>query len=196
MNNYNIEDLREIVISYFPWRDHNITCEYAASIHRHRNLTYNDLPYEFHLLMVYRVLTNVDRKYPNQIPDIVFRAALCHDLLEDTGITYNDLKKVIGTAAADIVYDVTNELGKNRKERAEKTYPKIAANELAIMVKLADRIANMEYSKSTRSSMYWKYIDEYPEFRRALYKTPSTQYESIFNELWDRLDSEYQSGKA
>jgi (p)ppGpp synthase/HD superfamily hydrolase len=120
--------------------------------------------------------------------DVIMKAALCHDLLEDTSITYNDLKNQVGEATADVVYDVTNELGKNRRERAERTYPKIAANPLAVIVKVADRIANTRYSQKQGSSMYSKYCAEYPKFRNALYNANHiNQYPALGN-LWAILD--------
>jgi (p)ppGpp synthase/HD superfamily hydrolase len=116
----------------------------------------------------------------------VLAAAWCHDLLEDTALNYNDLKGVIGERASDIVYDVTNELGKNRKERAEKTYPKIAKNPLAIRVKLADRIANMEFSKQSGSGMFEKYCKESDSFHDALMKlTPLS--DDVAWDLWWKL---------
>jgi len=45
-----------------------------------------------------------------------------HDLIEDCRVSYNDVKDALGQEAADIIYAVTNEKGKNRKERANDKY--------------------------------------------------------------------------
>ena len=59
-------------------------------------------------------------------------------------------------------------MGRNRKERKAKTYPKINSSKDAVIIKLADRIANMRNSNKTDSPQKEMYQDEYIEFRRAL----------------------------
>jgi hypothetical protein len=170
-----LDDIRE---------DHKTVANYASSLHDDRNQSYDNQPYSVHLTQVYNVLMP---SFGDE--DVIMNASLCHDLLEDTGITYNDLKTFVGRDVADVVYDVTNELGKNRKERAEKTYPKIAANPLAVIVKVADRIANTTYSKKSGSSMYKKYCSEYPSFRQALYNNfPNHPYNDRIEHLWKVLE--------
>ena len=169
---------------YNGYMKHLLTLNFASEQHAARNLLYNNQPYSVHLKAVYAVLEPLFGDN-----DVVMQAALCHDLLEDTGITYNDLQTSVGLAVADVVYDVTNELGKNRKERAERTYPKIAANPLAVIVKVADRIANTSYSKTSGSSMYGKYCAEFPLFRNALYNTKHMEQYPALGGMWDVLDT-------
>jgi len=93
------------------------------------------------------------------------RAAWGHDLIEDTRVSYNDVKEHLGQEAADIIYAVTNEKGKNRKERAnEKYYEGIRNTPGAVFVKLCDRIANVQYSKMTGSRMFEMYKKENDSF--------------------------------
>jgi (p)ppGpp synthase/HD superfamily hydrolase len=93
------------------------------------------------------------------------RAAWGHDLIEDCRVSYNDVKHVLGQEAADIVYAVTNEKGKNRNERAnEKYYEGIRNTPGAVFVKLCDRIANVQYSKMTGSRMFEMYRKENDNF--------------------------------
>jgi len=164
-------------------QQHQTTAQYASNLHAQRQLLYDNQPYSVHLMDVYNVLLPLFGDN-----DVVLKAALCHDLLEDTSITYNDLRSQVGEATADVVYDVTNELGKNRKERAERTYPKIAANPLAVIVKVADRIANTQYSKASGSSMFGKYCAEYPKFRNTLYNIKHVDQYPALGELWTILD--------
>lgn len=49
-----------------------------------------------------------------------------------------------------------------------KTYPKIRGNTAATVLKLADRIANVEYGLANGGGMPAKYAAEYPAFRAAL----------------------------
>ena len=165
-----------------------VMLEFASSEHAKIGQLYDDKPYSYHLKQVADVLAWGHIEV-GLVPDSsLYAAAVCHDLLEDTNLSYNDLVKEIGPHSADIVYDVTNELGRNRKERAEKTYPKIRENPRAIMVKLADRIANVEYSQKRGSSMYEKYKKEYLEFDKALYSPSFFKEYPAMGPLWGRLD--------
>ena len=167
---------------------HQTVADYAFNLHAQRGQLYGDQPYSVHLLQAYEILLPLFGDN-----DTVMLSILCHDLLEDTGITYNDLAKVTGYFVADVVYDVTNELGKNRRERAERTYPKIAANPLAIIVKVADRLANTRHSRQSGSSMYQKYRAEYRHFKDALFTGVNQEswrvYPKIYD-LWALLDAE------
>jgi hypothetical protein len=88
-----------------------------------------------------------------------------------------------------IVEAVSTEPGKNRKERNKATYQKIKKYEYAIVLKLADRIANGRRSKSGdpkfQAHKFEMYKKEYPEFRAALY-TASVDTLPMWWEL-DRL---------
>jgi (p)ppGpp synthase/HD superfamily hydrolase len=142
---------------------------------------------------VFDSLRDYDEFEKSKKLETLLLAALGHDVIEDTTNTYNDVKQVLGEEVADIIYDVTNELGKNRKERAIKTYPKIRKNPDAILVKLADRIANTKHSKETDSGMFKKYKQEYPEFRLNLFNGakchPNEFLDMVTCRLWIELDS-------
>jgi (p)ppGpp synthase/HD superfamily hydrolase len=142
------------------------------------------LPYEFHLRMVNHVaeqwknLLDDEVDYftgkkeiegGNDVTETLQNACLLatwgHDLIEDTRVSYNDVKSQLGQAAADIIYAVTNEKGKNRKERAnDKYYEGIVKTPGAVFVKLCDRIANVQYSKMTGSRMFEMYKKENEHF--------------------------------
>lgn len=104
-------------------------------------------------------------------------AGYLHDVIEDAGISYNDIRVHFGVEVVEIVYCVTDELGRNREERKAKTLPKTASNNDAIIVKLADRIANIEHGGKV--GMYAK---EHSEFKSYLYKP------GICNEMWEHLE--------
>jgi hypothetical protein len=79
------------------------------------------------------------------------------------------VKNHLGQDAADIIYAVTNEKGKNRKERAnDKYYEGIRNTPGAVFVKLCDRIANVQYSKMTGSRMFEMYKKENDDFLTSL----------------------------
>lgn len=121
---------------------------YAMQKHKDVNHLYDNRPYEVHLAHVVKVAESFIHLIPSEYQEAVLNACWCHDLIEDTRETYNDIKKACGSLVAEIVFAVTNEKGRNRKERAnEKYYLGIANTEFATFVKLCDRIANIEYSK-------------------------------------------------
>lgn len=145
-----------------------------------------EVTYTHHLECVVEVLKRFGFTDP-----VMISAGYMHDCVEDTTRSYNDIKTRFGEEVAELVYAVTNELGRNRKERNEKTYPKIRGNRGATALKLADRIANVEYSLANggKDDMYAK---EYPGFKAALC-VPSQDWieglpDSAIDRMWTTLD--------
>src|SRR4028119_866146 len=115
----------------------------------HKNQFYGELPYTKHLEEVILTLQEFGVR-----DGIVLSGAWLHDSLEDTPVTYELLKSVFGSEVADIVFDLTNEPGKNRKEILEKTAPKTIENYAALTIKLVDRIVNTEFSIDNNLKLY------------------------------------------
>lgn len=147
------------------------------------------LPYEFHLRMVNNVAQQFKHLLDDEVDyytgkkeygthgkdetvtlrDAVMIAVWGHDLIEDARVSFNDVKMHLGPEAADIIYAVTNEKGKNRAERANsKYYEGIRNTPGAVFVKLCDRIANVQYSKLTKSRMFEMYKEENVSFGMQL----------------------------
>lgn len=152
-------------------RDQQI--QWCIDQHRNTNHMYDMyLPYEFHLRMVVNVYKDFkDLLEPNHdhLVEICELAAWGHDLIEDTRVSYGDVKKVLGEMAANIIYAVSNEKGKNRKERANaKYYEGIRNTEGAIFIKVCDRVANVQYSKMSKSRMFEMYREENKHFMEQL----------------------------
>jgi (p)ppGpp synthase/HD superfamily hydrolase len=161
------------------------------------------LPYSFHLRMVNQVaqdfkhlLDNTKDYYtgesyhnPKQnkvsLRDACMDSTWGHDLIEDCRVSYNDVKEHLGQEAADIIYAVTNEKGKNRKERGGvKYYEGIRQTPGAVFVKLCDRIANVQYSKMTKSRMFEMYKKEHQDFELMIGRyTANQDLEPMFEYL-------------
>jgi len=145
--------------------------QYAIECHRSTNHKYGkELPYEYHLNMVYEFGLKYIHLVPEEKRDIVLASCWVHDCIEDCRQTYNDVKGVLGEEVAEIAYALTNEKGKNREERANGNYYKgIRNNPFATFVKLCDRMANLSYSKKIGGSMFVKYQTEHFSFIANFY---------------------------
>jgi (p)ppGpp synthase/HD superfamily hydrolase len=144
--------------------------DWCIEKHRKTNHQYDRyLPYEFHLRMVNNVYEDFQHLLDKELVSPCRQGVWAHDLIEDARCSYNDVKNQLGEETADIVYAVTNDKGKNRKERAgDKYYEGIRSTPGAVFVKLCDRIANVQYGKMTKSRMFEMYKKENPEFIRQL----------------------------
>jgi (p)ppGpp synthase/HD superfamily hydrolase len=153
--------------------------------HRKTNHFYDTyLPYEFHLRMVDNVYQDFKYLLNEKFSYEVSRAVWGHDLIEDCRVSYNDCATMLGVEAADIIYAVTNEKGKSRKERAnDKYYEGIVNTHRAVFVKLCDRIANVQYSKMTKSRMFEMYKQENFNFCEKLGFNLDHQYIKMFEYL-------------
>lgn len=134
------------------------------AIMAHTGQNYDDKPYHHHILYVDKVLKSF-----GFYEDEILIAGMLHDAVEDGDLTLKNIQKKFGEEVAQIVYCVTDELGFSREEIKSKTYPKIASNKKAIIVKLGDRIANVEYGMLTNSDKPTMYKKEFPEFKKHLY---------------------------
>ena len=133
---------------------------FAIKAHHDTNHYYDEyLPYEFHLRMVVE-FANKFKHLITYEPDLegVILGAWGHDLIEDTRVSYNDVRSELGDLAADIIYACTN----------EKYYRIIQSTPYATFIKLCDRMANATYSKSISSRMFDLYKKENPEFTSKL----------------------------
>lgn len=148
------------------------------AVKNHGDQKYGDeFPYAIHLQACESVLLRFG------LTDAELRiCAWLHDVLEDTVATYEDVELYFGTRVASIVSAVTEPKGGNRAWRHSQTYPRIRLLKEAVIIKLADRIANVEFS-GKRRDMYKK---EYGEFKKALYLSSDPD---VILQMWSHLDS-------
>lgn len=158
----------------------------------------NNLPYSFHLNCVEKQGLKFKNLLNREELIVVIAGLICHESIEDFRMTYNDILNTcdklyiedernfkyiedFGKKVADIVYCVTDEKGKNRKERkSDKYYKELSENKLAVFVKLADISANTLFSKLTGSTMYDKYKSEFKYFKEMCYVE---EYKDFFDYL-------------
>lgn len=165
---------------------------YAIECHNDTNCKYDGKEYSVHLKMVFEYCRKFSHILPyEQDRKILLDASWCHDLIEDTNQTYNDVRKNTSKEIADIVLLVTDIPGENRLIRQLLTFPKIIKNPISIILKMCDIAANVSYGKERKTSMYKKYVDEYffkkYIFQKALKKFDKLNKE-LLDEFWDHLD--------
>lgn len=162
----------------------------------HVDQRYGAAPYTDHLVDVARTI--VEFGFSPYDPSTVKRArhqrlciaALLHDTIEDTNVGHEEIAAEFGQETADIVLAVTNEAGKNRKERFAKTYPKIRDNPDSIIVKLADRISNgRSCQKQKKPGLFKMYQKEWDNFEEAL-RIPGE-----CDSMWECLERIFGTGK-
>lgn len=112
--------------------------------------------------------------------------AYLHDVVEDTDVTLSEISKKFGALIADCVAVLTDEPGKDRKERKERTYRKMAQvagkTEIALVVKSADRLANMRACLADgKERLLAVYKEEHPAFEKAVYRP------GLCDEIWVEL---------
>lgn len=145
-----------------------------VAVKAHSNQDYDGVfPYEKHIDDVIDVL----KRFGYSGKYLV--AGYLHDVMEDNGLSYNKIKRHFGVEVAEMVYCVTDELGRDREEKKRKTLPKTASNPDAIIIKLGDRIANLEHGGKLNM-----YASEHKQFKDALFhNTPKDALK-----MWEHLD--------
>ena len=167
----------------------NEIISFAINAHQNTNHLYDGKPYAVHLSMVAMcALRHIDCLPHKDVVDVVLKSCWLHDTIEDCRLTYNDIKQVAGEEVANIVYAVTNEKGKTRKDRANEAYYKgIKETPWATFVKICDRIANVSYSAEAKSTMFDKYKQEHSHFLKSLF--PNKNEMQLYKEMIDELET-------
>jgi (p)ppGpp synthase/HD superfamily hydrolase len=139
----------------------------TLALKAHKGQMYGKLPYSYHLGMVSSLLTG----YGQVVQDI----AWLHDTVEDTSLTLEAIEEVCGPVVARCVDLLTDPPGANRRERKAAAYARLAAVDVAnvdeawaLLVKAADRLANVQFCVRERSSLVEMYRKEHEAFRKAV----------------------------
>lgn len=142
------------------------------------------LPYSYHLDSVAAIVQTYGGAVCRDGQDVlpIMFGAWFHDAIEDARLSYNDVRRLAGQLGlnapqallgAEIVFALTNDKGRTRSERASENYYKgIRQTPYAPMVKLADRVANVQYSAQhanpANRHMMQVYKKEMPHFLSSL----------------------------
>lgn len=149
---------------------------FGTKVHADAAHMYEEHPYSYHLSSVAKWVREFSHLLSPEEAEIAEAAAWVHDAIEDARQTHNDVSAAVSAEVADVAYALTTEKGRSRQERANDAYYEgIRANRVATFVKLADRLANVEHSVSSKSRMASVYQKEIPTF---LSKILGSDYES------------------
>lgn len=139
------------------------------------------LPYSYHLNLVATIGAKYISLIPEEDRELVIAACWLHDTLEDCHVSYNDLKQHFDEELAEVVYALTNEKGRTRKDRANDAYYQgIKGTKYATYVKMCDRLANVLFSCMFGSKQFEMYRKENKHFVRGIYLE---EYDVMFADL-------------
>jgi (p)ppGpp synthase/HD superfamily hydrolase len=133
------------------------------AIRQHKGQMYGDLPYAYHLSMVEAYLDEFG------YDDWEYRCAgWCHDIVEDTLTTPEELSLLFTPHVASLVWACTG-VGSNRSDKAKEIYRRLKEYPLAAPVKVADRMANMLHGLETANvKKLSMYLDEWSGFKENI----------------------------
>lgn len=157
-----------------------MTSARAFAVAAHGAQQYGSHPYSYHLDAVAALV--------EPYGDEAVAVAYLHDTVEDTAASLAEIEQRFGPHVAACVALLTDEPGASRKERKAKTYAKLAAAqealELALLVKAADRLANVRACLADhRLDLLQIYRSEQAAFRTAAWRPHLCQ------PLWAELDA-------
>ena len=119
---------------------------FCAEAHKDQKLIGTDLPYIIHLSAVAMEVMGAICIENIENPDLAVQCALLHDTLEDTEIQFNDIEKIFGKDVSQGVLALTKNRELDKELRMADSIERIKLQPKAIwIVKLADRITNMEF---------------------------------------------------
>ncbi len=144
------------------------------AIRAHGEQRYGDQPYSVHLDAV------------AAIAGPAYEAiAYLHDVLEDTEASADEIERLFGGEVRRSVELLTDPDGPNRATRKRLLHERLraAGPELhgALVVKAADRLANLRESAANNPGLLAMYRREHEAFREAAYRS------GLCDALWDEM---------
>lgn len=133
--------------------EYNKYIEYIKEKHKGQKRK-QGTPYYLHPIEVSKILEKKGFSKDYQV------AGLFHDLIEDTDTTYEEILQISNKEVVEAVKLVTKENGYKMQEYMSR----IKKNNMAKMVKLADRLHNLSETHLTEIEFQTRYIKETEEW--------------------------------
>lgn len=180
---------KRLVQSTGMWAPYKVKLAYQLARVKHINQKYGEQPYWKHLKDVYKEIWENLEHIPQELQERLLISAPLHDILEDTDISYDEIKREFGLDVAECVYAVTDELGRNRRERKRKSYPKLRDYGPAHFLKIADRKANIKSCiKEEKFGMFLMYRKEQKDF------VANVKTKGVADKFWELLNQDFEVG--
>jgi len=168
-----------MIISSLNSKTVKLAKDFAIKAHSAVGQKYGEFPYSVHL----QAVESVALRFDIHVPDVLAGCWL-HDVLEDTATTVHDLSPFFSVNIIDMVSALSETKFGNRQQRHAITYPVIAKNHWSVLIKLCDRIANVE--AGNKNDMYRK---EHGEFKRYFRNVDLMKWQEVGESMWVYLDS-------
>ncbi len=129
------------------WKQENYqkAIDFAAKKHCWQHVPGKGYSYVVHLCNVAAEAGRAMFEEVPENPDLIIQAALLHDVLEDTETTETELTSVFGEELTAVVKALTKDFDLPKSEQMTDSLARIVAvGKPAAMVKLCDRITNMQ----------------------------------------------------
>ena len=151
----------------------------------HGDQKYGDFPYSYHLGAV----ADLARPWG----EVAEAVAWLHDVVEDTHVTSLDIFETFGDPVAACVWIVTDPGGSSRRVRKARLHERLAQiveNDSrgftqyrpALVVKVADRLANLRACQTGSPKLLKMYRKEHEAFRGAIFVP------GLCDRLWDEIE--------
>lgn len=161
--------------------------KFAARAHGEQKMPGIKAPYVTHLSMVCMEVIAALSSDDNLNQDLAIQCALLHDTIEDTDITYENIKKTFSQAIADGVMALTKNVDLPKEDRLADTISRIKKQPKEIwIVKLADRIINLEPPPKEWSD---EKIIRYHDSAKILYEELGSASHFLSKRFKKRLDN-------
>ena len=146
---------------HIPTDKINEALEYATNLH-YGQVRKDNTEYIKHPVRVANYIANLNLDNLEQYKTILVICGYLHDTIEDTYATYKDIANKFGNVVASLVLELTNnkeikkEVGKTKYLQLKMTN----MTDLALIVKLVDRLDNVKDLVNSNEEFRVKYLKE------------------------------------
>jgi (p)ppGpp synthase/HD superfamily hydrolase len=130
-----------------PWtqEDYLHALHFAARAHAGQTSPGSGLPYIVHPVSVAMEVIAALAAEPGRNEVLAVQCALLHDVIEDTSLTYEDLRNEFGAPVAEGVLALSKDPRIDKESRMADSLARIRLQPAEVwLVKLADRITNLQ----------------------------------------------------
>lgn len=148
------------------------------AVKAHGGQMYGSAPYAVHLDAVAEILSGYG--------ELAVTIGYLHDVVEDTAVSLSEIEAVFGSVVAASVGYLSDAVGGSRSEKKAAANAKLAAvpaeYNVALLVKVADRLANVKASLANNAEKLAIYAAEHAAFKAAAYRA------GVGEAIWAELD--------